>query len=214
MGAQAVAWGSDTPFSYACRRCNGCCRNKRIQVNPYEVARLARAHGISTGEARAHFTSEGSLLQREDGTCVFLTGEGCGVHADRPLVCRLFPLGRVILADGTWYYTELDRSWANGAFGTAGTAGDYVASQGAGPFVQAADAYFRWYVAAARTLDGPAGEDEGDESDEEDLLDLDRQIARWSVTSGTPEPDDIDARMRLHVAILASKLGVSQCQDV
>ena len=32
----------DTRFSYRCTRCNSCCVDKRIQVNPYEIARLAR----------------------------------------------------------------------------------------------------------------------------------------------------------------------------
>lgn len=208
--APAAASGPETPFSYVCRRCNSCCRNKRIQVNPYEIARLARALGISTSEARARFTKDGVLLQTDDGNCVFLTPEGCGVHADRPLVCRLFPLGRVVLADGSWYYTHLDPGWANGTFGTDGTAGDYVASQGAGPFIEAADAYFHWYVGAARALAESAGDDA--DGEEEDLLDLDGQLARWAAQTGTPEPDDIDARMRLHVALLSSKIGDSQCQ--
>jgi len=208
--APAAASGPETPFSYACRRCNSCCRNKRIQVNPYEIARLARALGVSTSEARARFTKDSALLQNSDGSCAFLTPEGCGVHADRPLVCRLFPLGRVILDDGSWYYTHLDRGWANGTFGTDGTAGDYVASQGAEPFIEAADAYFHWYVRAAGVLSESPSEDE--DGQDEDLLDLDSQIARWAAQSGLPEPEDVDARMRLHVALLSSKIGDSECQ--
>lgn len=210
--APGAASGPETPFSYVCRRCNSCCRNKRIQVNPYELARLGRAFGMSTSEARARFTADGALLQTDDGNCVFLTPEGCGVHADRPLVCRLFPLGRVVLADGSWYYTHLDRGWANGTFGTDGTAGEYVASQGADPFIAAADAYFQWYVSAAATLAESTDEDE--DGDDEDLLDLDGQLARWAEQSGSPEPEDIDARMRLHVALLSSKIGGGQCQIV
>jgi len=149
-------------------------------------------------------------LQNSDGSCAFLTPEGCGVHADRPLVCRLFPLGRVIRDDGSWYYTHLDRGWANGTFGTDGTAGDYVASQGAEPFIEAADAYFHWYVRAAGVLAESPGEDE--DGQDEDLLDLDSQIARWAAQTGLPEPEDVDARMRLHVALLSSKIGDSECQ--
>lgn len=35
-------------FGYTCNRCTNCCRNKLIQVNPYEIARLARHKGVGT----------------------------------------------------------------------------------------------------------------------------------------------------------------------
>src|SRR5215203_1022133 len=98
-------------FGYECRRCLRCCHDKRIQVNPYEIARLARRLGTTTTTFSAAFTQQGAgtaLDQTEGGACVFLGPEGCTVHPDRPLVCRLYPLGRHRLADGTESFSHLE----------------------------------------------------------------------------------------------------------
>jgi Fe-S-cluster containining protein len=81
-----------SPFSYTCNQCSRCCYNKRIQVNPYEVARLARNKGLSTTDLIAQYFEPGTphLDNQSGGACVFLTDQGCGVHADRPLVCRIY----------------------------------------------------------------------------------------------------------------------------
>jgi Fe-S-cluster containining protein len=84
-------------FGYVCHRCLKCCQHKLIQLNPYEIARLARNRGMTTSEFRSAWTMDGVglyLAQTKSGTCVFLGGDGCTVHPDRPLVCRLYPLGR------------------------------------------------------------------------------------------------------------------------
>jgi Fe-S-cluster containining protein len=193
---------ADSPFSYRCTRCNACCTGKRIQVNPYEIARLARHRGVSTAEARERFTTDGALNQDDASRCIFLGEAGCSVHPDRPLVCRLFPLGRSITADGTVSFGEVDRSWANGAFGTDGQVGDYVEAQGAGPFIVAADAYFGWLVRAAATLEQGAD----DAEDDQDWLDIDSQLGAWEAATGFAAPADVDARMRLHLRLLDAKL--------
>ena len=86
----------DSAFSYACHACSRCCHDKIIHVNPYEVGRLAQNLNLSTTEVLSRYTTANgdNFKQTEQGACVFLTGQGCGVHADRPLVCRLYPLGR------------------------------------------------------------------------------------------------------------------------
>lgn len=196
---------ADTPFSYQCTRCNSCCTGKRIQVNPYEIARLAQARGVSTTELRDAYTTDGALNQDDDSKCVFLGEQGCGVHPDRPLVCRLFPLGRSITASGEVTYGEVDRSWARGRFATDGVVMDYVEAQGAGPFIQAADAYFDWFCRANDRLSAASGEDADDEG-QDDLLDIDTQLARWSAATGLDQPVGAEARMRLHLRLLDETL--------
>src|SRR5262245_61501097 len=196
-----------TAFGYVCRRCSRCCRDKQIQVNPYEVARLARAKGQSTSEFRATWTDndQGTVLrEKEDGTCVFLGPQGCEVHGDRPLVCRLYPLGRIVRSDGSEYFIVREgHPQSAGEFTDRGTIADYLTAQGAQPFMDATDAYFQWLCAAHERLGAPA-DHAADEAGAEDadLLDLDTTIARHCNAAGEAEPGNLEDRVRLHVRLL------------
>jgi hypothetical protein len=195
---------SDTRFSYHCTRCNSCCVDKRIQVNPYEIARLARNRGVSTAAARDAFTDNGALRRHDDGRCVFLGEQGCTVHPDRPLVCRLFPLGRVIDAAGKVHFVRYpDPHAARGEFGEDGVVQDYLAAQGAPPFIAAADAYFGFFCRANDRLraDTPIDAEAG-----RDLLDIDSEVAAACAERGIEEPDDLDERMRIHIELLDAAL--------
>src|SRR5262245_23039972 len=160
MTAQSSTASRSAPFGYVCRRCSRCCQDKQIQVNPYEVARLARAKGQSTSAFRADWTIDGrgtTLRWTEDGACVFLGPHGCEVHGDRPLVCRLYPLGRHVRSDGGEYFTTLEgHPQSAGQFTGDGTIAEYLSAQGAQPFMDAADAYFRWLCVAHERLAGLA----------------------------------------------------------
>src|SRR5262249_23046631 len=133
-----------------------CCHHKRIQLNPYELARLARNRGLTTTEFRAAWTEDGAgqvLRQTETGACVFLGAEGCTVHPDRPLVCRLYPLGRHVLADGSETFSHVEpHPQSRGNLTNTGTIADFLEAQGAGPFMEAADMYFFWLCDAQRHL--------------------------------------------------------------
>ncbi len=86
----------ETPFAFSCMRCLACCRDKKIQVNPYEIARLARNRKLATSDFIDQYTIDAGGFRKwdEKGYCVFLDSQGCSVHEDRPLVCRLYPLAR------------------------------------------------------------------------------------------------------------------------
>jgi Fe-S-cluster containining protein len=100
----------DTPFGFSCNRCLQCCRDKKIQVNPYEIARLAARLGISTTVFIAEHTDAGGVHLRfdDEGACVFLDAQGCSVHEDRPLVCRLYPLGRHLDGSDIETFSEVE----------------------------------------------------------------------------------------------------------
>jgi Fe-S-cluster containining protein len=199
------------PFSYECHRCLRCCHHKNIQVNPYEVARLARKLGQTTTEFRIACTqgSAGTMLKQTDaGACVFLGESGCTVHSDRPLVCRLYPLGRHVLADGTEWFSHIEpHPQSAGQLSADGTIGEYFEKQGATSFIVAADAYFFWLCEASACLDeetdsAQTGETAGDPSAANALLDMDVAITRHCHSTGSIEPSDIDDRMQLHLRIL------------
>jgi len=194
-------------FGYTCRACSRCCAHKIIQVNPYEIARLARRMGLSTSQFRSRYVERGAVLARnDDDVCVFLSDKGCSVHADRPLVCRLYPLGRRTLPDGTeiWLHAT-PHPQSEGVCSKEGTIGDYIAAQGALPFMRAADDYADWVRKASEQLAAQAGTASA-LSDTEDLTDIDEAIGAWCKRTGTPEPSDIEERRRLHMEILNREL--------
>lgn len=203
-------------FGYVCRRCLRCCHDKKIQINPYEVARLARNRGVTTTEFRARWTVDGHgtvLSQADGGACVFLGPEGCTVHPDRPLVCRLYPLGRHVSVDGEERFTRAKtHPQSDGVFTDAGTIGDYLKEQGAGPFMQAADDYLKWLAAALSSLGSELGRAPQEVVDaplegNEKLLDMDAAIADHCASAGRKAPTDIEARKKLHLEILFKRLA-------
>jgi Fe-S-cluster containining protein len=100
----------DAPFPFRCHpglACFGsCCRDKRLTLLPHDVLRLSRALGLDS----ATFLAEHAALEIEpasgwptvrialgdDGRCPFVRAEGCGVYADRPTCCRIYPLARAV----------------------------------------------------------------------------------------------------------------------
>ena len=121
-----------SPFSFVCAQdCSDCCKNKRIQVNPYEIARISSGLKITTTEFIHAYTEQGIYLKHsEDGFCVFHSEKGCSVHPDRPLVCRLYPLGVHQSKQKNERFTLIDLpSFCDGVLGSNGTVESYLNSQ-------------------------------------------------------------------------------------
>ncbi|HUO97168.1 MAG TPA: YkgJ family cysteine cluster protein [Rhizomicrobium sp.] len=189
-------------FGYTCRACSRCCAHKVIQVNPYEIARLARGMAMSTADFRARYTERGGaiLKRNDDDVCVFLTDKGCGVHPDRPLVCRLYPLGRRVTPDNVEIWLRATpHPQSEGTFSEDGTIADFIEAQGALPYMRAADDYADWVRKASAVVDAQTV-DTGGDADE--LLDMDGAISAWCKNTGTAEPADIEQRRLLHLTIL------------
>jgi Fe-S-cluster containining protein len=89
-------------FFFKCQRCSVCCLNKSIEVTPYEILRISRNLGITTnGFLKTYVEDESTILcNKPNGECIFLASHGCQIHPDRPLVCRLYPLGLIWDANG------------------------------------------------------------------------------------------------------------------
>ena len=86
-----------------CSRSGTCCHGKMVWLNPWELACLSEAKGLNPREFRDTFCEFGGIRLRFDGAMgwknqkacsQYSEGVGCSVHMGRPLVCRLFPLGR------------------------------------------------------------------------------------------------------------------------
>ncbi len=111
-----------------CRDCQGCCdcccgMGQSIVLDPYDIWQLETNlketfAGLLKEKLELH-VEEGLILpnlkmQGVKERCGFLNEEGrCGIHAFRPGLCRLFPLGRNY-EGGKLRYFLLDKACPNG----------------------------------------------------------------------------------------------------
>ena len=89
-----------------CEGCSACCRGmgNSVVLDPYDVWRLEQGLQLPMaqmiGKQIMLSVIDGLILpsinmEGETGKCPFLNTEGrCSIHAYRPGICRLFPLGR------------------------------------------------------------------------------------------------------------------------
>jgi uncharacterized protein len=91
-----------------CTRLGTCCHGHRILLSPWELAWLAQGLGVSPRVLRDTRTVGGGTQLKADGpvgihgpathrvpACtLYDPAQGCRAHAQRPLACRLYPLGR------------------------------------------------------------------------------------------------------------------------
>lgn len=207
----------DSAFSYTCHACRRCCHDKIIQLNPYEVARLAENRRITTTEFLARYTERnGTVLRRvEEGACVFLTPEGCGVHQDRPLVCRLYPLGRKVTAEGEESFREVaPHPETEGEYGTGATVEEFLARQGTGPFIDAVDRYVEVVARMTGALVGAMRDDEalkhevrgaveqlvqGQDERMTEWIDMDLVVTRFCAGRNRPVPTSVSDKMTVHI---------------
>jgi Fe-S-cluster containining protein len=101
--------GPDDEFTFGCHpgvSCfNCCCSDVNIFLSPYDVLRLKKRLGITSGEFLDRYTlipvqkemrTPVVILRMNDDeakTCPFVGTEGCTVYSDRPWPCRMYPVG-------------------------------------------------------------------------------------------------------------------------
>jgi Fe-S-cluster containining protein len=90
---------------------NQCCRNLNLFLYPYDVLRLKKNLGISSGaflDQHADVVLRASdsfpevmlrMAANSEQTCPFLSESGCSVYPDRPDTCRTFPIEQGSLYD-------------------------------------------------------------------------------------------------------------------
>ena len=106
-----------------CKGCSACCSGmgNSVILDPLDIYRLTVGLGSTFEELMADKIElnvvDGVILpnlKMSEGseTCAFLNGAGrCSIHAQRPGICRLFPLGR--------YYPPIEDGGARKGIGTA-----------------------------------------------------------------------------------------------
>jgi len=166
--------------------CGPHCPGNRIPLTPYEVARIARGLRVTTGEVVRRYVQEGTgvLEVGEDGNCVFHHTEGCELDADRPMSCRNFAdpadaAGRFV--ERARQYRLILRAWR--ATREADARSDADAVPGTGEVRRhAAPELGMW------------------------ILDVDSMVAERCQERGAPVPEDLEARIDIHLEALRAAL--------
>ncbi|MEL6616892.1 MAG: YkgJ family cysteine cluster protein [Bacteroidota bacterium] len=195
-----VVHDRESAFAYTCHGCGRCCYHKGIRVGPYTVARLAETLATTTTEVWDRYVDAetSTLRQRPDGACVFFDG-GCSVHPGRPLACRVYPLGWTQKTDGSEAFLQVSpHPESAGVYGQGGTVADYIASQETAPYEAATQRYAGVLVRlrAALAFDGP------EVGEMPPITDVDAAVRADCDARGVPVPDDVEARVDLHLALL------------
>jgi Fe-S-cluster containining protein len=211
-------------FSFVCRACSRCCTGKIIMAGPHEVLGMSRLLGISTTEFLALYSDNGgtTLRSEADGRCVFVTASGCRVHSRRPLVCRLYPLGRMTDETGVEQFAVYpQQSDCEAEVGHEGTIETFIESQGVGPYLEWSRRYGALYgrmagflnrlVAEGKVGDvGPEGttpadsgsarlEQEPDRAPLSLWQDIDASLAEYCAAQGWAVLEEIDDAIALHL---------------
>lgn len=102
-----------------CKGCFSCCQGmgSSITLDPLDIYRLSEGLGLSFQQLLMDKIElnvvDGIILpnlkmSEKEGKCGFLNNEGrCSIHAHRPGICRLFPLGRYYENGSFWYFLQI-----------------------------------------------------------------------------------------------------------
>jgi Fe-S-cluster containining protein len=195
-------------------------------AGPHEILGMSRVLGIGTTEFLARYTdNSGTTLRSEaDGPCVFLTPSGCRVHARRPLVCRLYPLGRSNNERGEERFAVFPaQPECEAVVGRDGTVETFLESQGVAPYLGWSRRYGELYrrmigllerldiqgridapaadtpASEAGVTETPAVEPSADRSPLSSWQDVDASLAEYCSAKGIAVPTEIDGSIALHL---------------
>lgn len=102
-----------------CEGCSACCHGMgtSIVLDPMDIWRLQRGTGLDFSKLMEKYVElnvvDGLILPNlklagQKEACSFLDENGrCSVHAHRPGICRLFPLGRYYEDGGFQYFLQI-----------------------------------------------------------------------------------------------------------
>lgn len=112
---QITTLASNDVLPLTCSRTGSCCFGKQVLLNPWELTLIAHAKKIAAREFSKLYCDFGGIRLRFDGELIsngkrvcrqYIENFGCSVYQGRPLVCRLFPLGRYIKNNEAHYMFE------------------------------------------------------------------------------------------------------------
>lgn len=103
-----------------CEGCSACCHGvgEMVSLTPFDVFEITSFLNTTFEELlqdKVEMRQEGKIMlphlkmHGESERCGFLSSEDrCIIHAHRPGICRLFPLGRIYEDDDIGYFLQVD----------------------------------------------------------------------------------------------------------
>lgn len=100
--------GLDEPFKFKCRECGKCCKNREdIMFTSRDLFRISKHLGKTPGDIIKEYCdcyighdSRFPIVRLQprgvNNACPFLIGKRCKIHECKPVVCALFPVGRIV----------------------------------------------------------------------------------------------------------------------
>ena len=128
---------------------NCCTKSAPIVLNPYEIASICRESKMSYEDLLDIVETDRVngfplVMLPRDPACHFWTDRGCRIYQDRPLACRLFPLGRVF-ENGRSYIILPDRNLCAGLVSApVRTLTDYLREEDTEMQIRMADAWIEF----------------------------------------------------------------------
>ncbi len=129
----------DDTFQFSCKMCGACCRKRDdpIVLSGLDLFRIAQEMECTIIEACFRYTRGSlgpqfhvpilTLRERDDGSCALLRKGKCMVHDNKPVVCAIYPLGRVILhEDDSIQYFRQDMDDSCGTNGKTWTLQEWL----------------------------------------------------------------------------------------
>lgn len=195
-------------------------------AGPHEILGMSRVLGIGTTEFLARYADNGGTTLRSEanGPCVFLTPSGCRVHPRRPLVCRLYPLGRTTNDSAEERFAVFPaQPECEAVVGSDGTVETFLESQGVAPYLGWSCRYGELYRRMIGLLDRldiegkidapaadaptpeagvtetPAVDPSADRSALSSWQDIDSSLAEYCAAKGIAVPTEIDEAIALHL---------------
>lgn len=220
-----------SPFSYSCNRCMSCCHNAHIALNPYEITRLARSLQLHTTEFIARYLTDGGIVlrNRDGGACSMLGDASCNVYADRPLVCRTYPLLRTVGANGEEYVKFKPLPTTKGVYGDDGSVEEFLQAHEIAAFAAASDRYFEILQQIIEALAGVVrsrpelfstvrqtinSHCEFRTQNVPELIDVDRVVTEFCGDRGNPVPTDIDKLIPMHILAIEEKVAALRDAEI
>ncbi len=152
-GAEARPLSGSDPVQLSCGSAgcsSNCCRSSApIVLNPYEIAMIRNASGMSYEDLLDIVETDRAngfplVMLPRNPACHFWSESGCRIYEARPLACRLFPLGR--LYDGGRSYLVLpERNVCTGLVPSPSkTVAEYLQVQDTSVYVEMADQWIEF----------------------------------------------------------------------